>query len=87
MRSKMKTKMGISILMGCVGFGFAILGATAAPVFMLVSLPFLVIAVIMNLTICCPHCGQHLTNKRSYGLPNFCPNCGKAISDEETEEA
>lgn len=86
MRSKMKRKMGISILAGCVGFGLAILGATVAPVLMLVSLPFLVTAVIVNLTICCPYCGQHLTNKRSYGLPNFCPNCGKAISDEEAEE-
>ena len=87
MRSKLRKKMLISILLACVGFVFAMLGATTAPALLLIALVIMVPAVIINLTICCPHCGQHLTGKRSYGLPNFCPNCGKAISDEETEEA
>ena len=86
MRSKLKSKMLISILMGCVGFIFAMLGGTVAPVLIFVALPFLVIAIFVNLTICCPYCGHHLTGKRSYGLPNFCPNCGRTISDSELED-
>ena len=86
MKNKLERKMFISILFGCVGFGFAMLGITVMPVLILAGLVFLVIAVIVNLTICCPHCGQHLTGRHSYGLPKFCPNCGTAIRDGEAEE-
>ena len=34
----------------------------------------------------CPDCGKYLTGKNKWGIPHYCPNCGKAISDAETEE-
>ena len=86
MRSKLTSKLLIAVILACVGFVFAMLGATAVPVLQFVGIAFLVAAVIVNLTIRCPSCGHHLTGKRTMGVPNYCPHCGHKISDSEIED-
>ena len=94
MRSKLKLRLAIVILLGCFGAGIFCLGKTAPLAFQeigltlqLVGLVVMVIALIINLTIRCPNCGKHLTLwRRAYHIPHYCPDCGQAISDEETVE-
>ena len=94
MRSKLKARFAIVILLGFLGVGIFCFGKTAPTAFsetgfalQLVGLGILAIALIVNLTIRCPNCGKHLTlGKRIYRVPHYCPDCGQAISDEETVE-
>lgn len=94
MRSKLKMRLAIVILLGCFGVGIFCLGKTAPLAFQeyglalqTVGLVIVAIALIINLTIRCPNCGKHLTLwRRAYHIPHYCPDCGLAISDEETVE-
>ena len=85
MRSKLKSKMLISLLLCCVGLGFVMLGKTVSPTFLYIGFVLLLGAVIVRTSICCPHCGHRLSSKR-IGLPNFCPNCGKSLMDGQAED-
>ena len=86
MRSKLKAKFLVAIVLACLGIGVSYLGVNSVPALRWAGLAMLAVAVIVNLTVRCPECGQHLTGKRTFGVPNYCPNCGKPIQDEETEE-
>lgn len=86
MRSKFKMRLLIAVLLACAGLGVYGLSIRLVPSLSWVSIVMLVSAVIINLTIRCPNCGHHLTGRRTFGLPHYCPNCGTAIRDGDFEE-
>ena len=93
MRSKLKRRNTISIVLAILA-GAIIAVARTAPVEFLdyglglqsVGIVIGAIAVSIGLTIRCPHCGCRLRKGRWGGVPEYCPKCGTAITDERTVE-
>ena len=86
MRSRLKMRYGIALLLTFLGLGVYLLSIninTLPPFVSWLSILVIASAVILNFTIRCPSCGKHLTGKNTWGIPHYCPNCGLAISDEE----
>ena len=52
------------------------------PVCMWIGFGLIFVAFVINLTVRCPNCGYHLAYRR-FDLPNFCPECGQAIDENE----
>ena len=87
MRSKLKMRFAIVILLGCLGVGIFAIGKLTSLALQTVGLVIVAIALIINLTIRCPNCGKHLTlSKYACSIPHYCPDCGTAITDERTVE-
>ena len=86
MRRKLNARYFISICLSLVGVGITWLGTTSSQALQYTGIGMIAIAVIIAWTIRCPNCGHILTGKRHLFLPKFCPECGIAISDKETEE-
>ena len=85
MRSKLKTRYNIAVILGILD-GIILAMGRAEPVFYLPGGILLVAILILSLTIRCPRCGKYLAGRRTWGIPHYCPNCGTAIRDGETEE-
>ena len=75
----------ISIGFTVLGAGLALLGSRISDICIWIGFALLVISIIINLTICCPHCGHNLIIRR-WTLPKFCPECGHPIDDSKFEE-
>ena len=86
MRSKLKIRFWLVMLLACIGLLVYGLSIRILPSVDWLSVVILASAVILNLTIRCPNCGKRLTGRNTWGIPHYCPNCGKAISDAEMEE-
>ena len=85
MRSKLKMRYNLAIVLGVLAVIILNLGKTA-PVFYLPGGILLVATIILSLTIRCPNCGKYLGGKRVWRIPDHCPECGTAIRDQKTEE-
>lgn len=86
MRSKFKMRLLIAVLLAFAGLGVYGLSIRLVPSLSWISIAMLAGAVIINLTIRCPNCGHHLTGRRTFGVPHYCPNCGTEIRDGDFEE-
>ena len=73
-----------------ISMGLSIFGTILAfwgsrqtlPVCMWVGFGLIFVAFVTNLTVRCPNCGHNLVRRR-WTLPNFCPECGQAIGENE----
>ena len=83
MRSKLKMRFRIALLLAFLGLGVYMLSSQVLLSMSWLSIVIIGSSLVLNLTIRCPNCGKHLTGKRTWGVPHYCSNCGTAISDEE----
>ena len=86
MRNSLYIRYFVTLGLSIIGVILIWLGVLSSRFFMWIGFGIAAIGVILSWTIRCPGCGHSLMGKRQLLLPNFCPNCGKAICDEETEE-
>jgi hypothetical protein len=85
MRKKLVKRYRIAIALAILA-GVCLAFARTVSALYLPGFVLLTVVVVLNLSIRCPDCGKYLTGKNKWGIPHYCPNCGKAISDAETEE-
>ena len=79
LRVRHAISMGLSIF----GAGLTLLGSSQSwYICMGIGIGLMVVGIIISLTICCPNCGHNLVRRR-WTLPNFCPECGQAIDENE----
>jgi len=85
MRKKLVKRYNIAITMAIFA-GVCLAFARAVSVLYLPGFVLLAVVVVLNLSIRCPNCGKYLGGKNRWGIPHYCPHCGTAICDRETEE-
>ena len=80
MKMRLKAKRLLALGICFLGVGLLLLGKRIA-ICTWIGVGLMAIAVVLNFTIRCPHCGRQLAGK-GWGLPNFCPRCGADVHEE-----
>ena len=73
----------LSIILSVIGVILTWLGAATSQVLMWIGIGIIAAGLILTWTIRCPQCGHILVGKRQCCIPNYCPNCGHKIAQED----
>ncbi|MBR2936957.1 MAG: hypothetical protein IKB80_00455 [Oscillospiraceae bacterium] len=80
---KLTNRYWLSIILSIIGVCVVWLGTTTSQLVMWAGIGIIAVSLILTWTIRCPQCGHILVGKRQFFIPNYCPNCGRKIAQED----